>query len=57
MQVSKIMTAGSAREEALKRRNEAMREALRLGPARRPETNGRQESKADEQPSESPPTS
>jgi hypothetical protein len=52
MQASKIMADGSAREEALKRRNEAMRESLRLRPARRPEANGRQETKADEKPSE-----
>jgi hypothetical protein len=32
MQISKIVTDGSARDEALKRRNNAMREALGMQP-------------------------
>jgi hypothetical protein len=34
MQISKIVTDGSARDEALKRRNSAMREALGMAPSR-----------------------
>jgi hypothetical protein len=43
MQNSKIVTDGSARDEALKRRNSAMREALGMKPASKP-----QEPKMDE---------
>jgi hypothetical protein len=36
MQISKTISNGSARDEALKRRNSAMREALGMAPSRGP---------------------
>jgi hypothetical protein len=48
MQMSKIVTDGSARDEALKRRNNAMREALGMKPAPAPEASRSQEPKTDE---------
>jgi len=36
MQISKTISNGSARDEALKRRNNAMREALGMPPSRGP---------------------
>jgi hypothetical protein len=50
MQISKIVTDGSARDDALKRRNASMREALGMTPASPREASKPQESKADEKP-------
>ena len=52
MQISKIVTDGNARDEALKRRNIAMREALRMGPTSKRETKKLDEPKTDEKTSE-----
>ena len=52
MQISKIVTDGNARDEALKRRNIAMREALGMGPTSKLETKKLDEPKTDEKPSE-----
>jgi hypothetical protein len=48
MQISKIVTDGSTREEALKRRNNAMREALGMKPAPSRNASEPQEAKTDE---------
>jgi hypothetical protein len=48
MQMSKIVTDGSARDEALKRRNNAIREALGMKPAPSPEAIRPQELKTNE---------
>jgi hypothetical protein len=50
MQISKIVTDGSARDDALKRRNAAMREVLGMKTASSREANKPQEPKADEKP-------
>jgi hypothetical protein len=51
MRISKIVTDGSARDEALKRRNKAMRQALVMKPApSSPEASRPQEPKTDEKP-------
>ena len=52
MQISKIVTDGNARDEALKRRNSAMRETLGIGPASKRETKQPDEPKPDEKPTE-----
>jgi hypothetical protein len=52
MQISKIVTDGNARDEALKRRNSAMRETLGMGPASKRETKQPDEPKADEKSSD-----
>jgi len=52
MPVSKIVTDGNARDEALKRRNTAMRESLGMGPASKRETKQPDEPKAEEKPTE-----
>ena len=52
MQISKIVTDGSAREEALKRRNNAMRESLGMKPAPSREASKPQEPKTDVKPAE-----
>jgi hypothetical protein len=52
MPISKIVTDGNARDEAPKRRNIAMREALGMGPTSKLETKKLDEPKTDEKPSE-----
>src|SRR5271170_937712 len=52
MQISKIVTDGNARDEALKRRNAAVRETLGIGPASKRETKQPDEPKPDEKSSE-----
>jgi hypothetical protein len=52
MQISKIVTDGSARDEALKRRNNAMREALGMKPAPSRNASESPEPRADEKPAE-----
>jgi len=52
MQISKIVTDGSARDEALKRRNNAMREALGMQPAPSRNASEPQEAKSGEKPTE-----
>ena len=52
MQISKIITDGNARDEALKRRNIAMREALGMGSTFKLETKKLDEPKTYEKPSE-----
>jgi hypothetical protein len=53
MQISGFLANGSARDEALKRRNRAMREALGRKPAPSREANDSQKPKVDEKPSRS----
>ena len=48
MNYSRTLRDGSARDEALKRRNGAVREALRMAPKPRPDT----EKPAEEKPAE-----
>ena len=50
MQISKIVTDGSARDDALKRRNAAMREVLGMKPAPSRQANKPQQPEADEKP-------
>ena len=51
MRISKILTDGSARDEALKRRNKAMRQAIGITPAlSSAEASKPQEPKTDEKP-------
>jgi hypothetical protein len=52
MEISRFLANGSARDEALKRRNRAMREALERKPALSREADSCQEPKVDEKPSE-----
>ena len=52
MQISKVVTGGSARDEALKRRNNAMREALGMNPVSSRQASKPQEPKMDEKPAE-----
>jgi hypothetical protein len=52
MQIAKIVTDGYARDDALKRRNTAIREALGINVAPSREASKPQEPKADEKPSE-----
>jgi len=52
MQTSKIVTDGSARDEALKRRSNAMRETLGMTAAPSREASKPQELKMDEKPTE-----
>jgi hypothetical protein len=52
MQIAKIVTDGYARDDALKRRNTAIREALGINAAPSREASKPQEPKADEKPSE-----
>jgi hypothetical protein len=52
MQISRIVTNGYARDEALKRRNSSMGEALGKRPAPSRKENKPDEPKADEKPSE-----
>ena len=47
MQLSKLLTEGSARDDALKRRNIAMREALGMEPTSKLETKKLDEPKTD----------
>jgi hypothetical protein len=49
MQISKIVTDGSARDEALKRRNNAMREALGMQPAPSRNASEPQEAKTEDE--------
>jgi hypothetical protein len=50
MQISRILTNGAARDDALKRRNASVREVLGMKPPASPETDKPQEPKADERP-------
>ena len=52
MQISKIVTDGNARDEALKRRNASMRETLGMAPASKRDTKQPDEPKPDEKSSE-----
>jgi hypothetical protein len=54
MNYSRTVSNGYARDEALKRRNNAVREALGMGPRPepKPDTEQAAEQKADEKPSE-----
>ena len=52
MRISKIVTDGSARDEALKRRNAAMREVLGMKPASPREASKPREPEATEKPAE-----
>jgi hypothetical protein len=52
MPISKIVTDGNARDEALKRRNTAMRESLGMEPASKGERKQPDKAKADEKPTE-----
>jgi hypothetical protein len=52
MQISKLVTDGNARDEALKRRNIAMREALGMRPTSNREMKKLDEPKTVEKPSE-----
>ena len=52
MQISRIVRNGNARDEALKRRNIAMREAMGMRPTFKLETKKLDEPKTDEKPSE-----
>jgi hypothetical protein len=50
MQIFKIVTDGSARDDALKRRNASTREVLGMKPASSRDASKPQEPKADEKP-------
>jgi hypothetical protein len=52
MRISKNVPDGSARDEALKRRNAAVREVLGMKPAPSPEASQPQEPEATEKPAE-----